>query len=155
MTFHWNTPHPFVYTLWSCFCATVTEQQQQWLYGQQSLNYLISGPAQVKCVDPQHTAVSAKAWWSLFLSFKCDRDMTAVSITRTACVRAQSRPTLCNPMDCSPPGFSVLGVSQARIVEWGALAFSRRSSQPRDRTGILCVSCVGRQILYPWATWKP
>ena len=66
---------------------------------------------------------------------------------------AQSCLTLCNPMDCSPPGFSVLGISQARIVEWGALAFSRRS-QPRDRTGILCVSCIGRQILYHRATWE-
>ena len=33
-------------------------------------------------------------------------------------------PTLCNPMDCSPPGSSVLGVSQARILEWVAISFS-------------------------------
>ena len=36
----------------------------------------------------------------------------------------QSRPTLCNPMDCSLPGSSVHGTSQARVLEWGAIAFS-------------------------------
>ena len=45
---------------------------------------------------------------------------------------AQSCPTLCDPMDCSPPGFSVYGISQARILEWVAISFSRGSSQPRD-----------------------
>ena len=37
---------------------------------------------------------------------------------------AQSCPTLSNPMDCSPPGFSVHGIIQARVLEWGAIAFS-------------------------------
>ena len=37
---------------------------------------------------------------------------------------AQSCPTLCDPMDCSPPGCSVHGISQARVLEWGAIAFS-------------------------------
>ena len=41
-------------------------------------------------------------------------------------------PTLCQPMDCSPPGSSVHGIFQARILEWVAISFSRRSSQPRD-----------------------
>ena len=55
----------------------------------------------------------------------------------------------CNPRDCSPPGSSVHGIFQARILECVAISFSRESSQPRDQT---CVSCVGRQILYCWAT---
>ena len=38
---------------------------------------------------------------------------------------SQSCPTLCNPMDCDPPGFSVYGISQARILEWVAISFSR------------------------------
>ena len=46
---------------------------------------------------------------------------------------AQSCPTLGDPMDCSPPGSSVHGILQARILEWGANAFSRGSSPPRDR----------------------
>ena len=46
----------------------------------------------------------------------------------------QSRPTLCNPVDCSLPGSSDHGVLRARILEW--VAFSRGSSQPRDRTRV-------------------
>ena len=43
---------------------------------------------------------------------------------------AQSCPTLCNPMDCSLPGSSVHGIFQARILEWVAISFSRRSPNP-------------------------
>ena len=43
-------------------------------------------------------------------------------------------PTLCDPMDCSPPGSSVRGISQARILGWVAMPSSRGSSQPRDPT---------------------
>ena len=42
-----------------------------------------------------------------------------------AALIAQSCPTLCDPMDCSQPGSSVHGLSQARVLEWGAIAFSR------------------------------
>ena len=49
-------------------------------------------------------------------------------------------PTLCNPMDCRPPGSSVHGILQVRILEWGAIPFSRGSSQPRDRTGVSCIA---------------
>ena len=48
-------------------------------------------------------------------------------------------------MYCSPPGSSVHGILQARILEWVAVPFSRRSSQPRDRTQ---VSHIYRQSLY-------
>ena len=37
---------------------------------------------------------------------------------------AQSCPTVCDPMDCSLPGSSVHGISQARVLQWGAIAFS-------------------------------
>ena len=43
---------------------------------------------------------------------------------------AQSCPTLCNPMDCSLPGSSVHGISQARVLEWGAIAFSDSLAYP-------------------------
>ena len=52
-------------------------------------------------------------------------------------------------MDCSLPGSSVHWISQARILEWIAISFSRESSQPRDWTW---VSCIGKWILYHWAT---
>ena len=50
--------------------------------------------------------------------------------------------TLCHPMDCSLPGFSVHGILQARILEWVAIPFSRRSSQPWDRTCIACFTGI-------------
>ena len=49
---------------------------------------------------------------------------------------AQSCPTLCDPMDCSPPGSSVHEIFQARLLEWVAISFPSRSSQPRDRTRV-------------------
>ena len=57
-------------------------------------------------------------------------------------------PTLCDPRDCSPPGSSVRGVLQARILQWVAMPSSRGSSPPRDRTWVSYVSCIGRQVLY-------
>ena len=60
----------------------------------------------------------------------------------------QSCLTLCNPVDCCPPGFSVHGILQARILEWVAVPSSRGSSQPRDRTCVSYISCTGRQVLY-------
>ena len=47
-------------------------------------------------------------------------------------VTSLSRPTLCNPMDCSLPDFSIHRIVQAGVLEWVALSFSRGSSQPRD-----------------------
>ena len=66
----------------------------------------------------------------------------------------QSCLTPCDPMDCSPPGSSVHGISQARVLEWVAISSSRGSSQLRDETRVLCVFYIGRQILYHCATWE-
>ena len=57
---------------------------------------------------------------------------------------AQSCPTLCDPMDCSPAGSSVNGIFQARILEWVAMSFSRGSSRPRDQTWVS--HTVGRRF---------
>ena len=46
--------------------------------------------------------------------------------------------TLCDPMDCSPPGSSVYEILQARTLEWVAVSFSRQSSRPKDCTHISC-----------------
>ena len=56
--------------------------------------------------------------------------------------------TLCNPRDCSPPGFSVYGILQAKILEWVAIPFSRGSSQPRDWT---LVSHIANIFFTIWA----
>ena len=45
-------------------------------------------------------------------------------------------PTLCDPLDCSPPGFSVHGVFKARILEWVSISYSRGSSRPREQAHV-------------------
>ena len=57
--------------------------------------------------------------------------------------------TLCDPMDCSPPGSSVRGILQARILEWVAIPFFRGSSQPRDQSR---VSYIAVRFFTVWAT---
>ena len=56
-----------------------------------------------------------------------------------SCLVAKSFPTLCGPLDCSPPGSSVHGISQARPLEWVVISLSRKSSLLRNRT---CLSCI-------------
>ena len=57
-----------------------------------------------------------------------------------AAILSRSRVWLfCDPMDFSPPGSSVRGISQTRILEWVAISFSKGSSQPRNWT---CASCI-------------
>ena len=51
-----------------------------------------------------------------------------------------SRVRLCNPMSCCPPGSSVCGIFQARILEWVAVSSSRGSFRPRDWTHVACVA---------------
>ena len=62
---------------------------------------------------------------------------------------AQSYPTLCDPMYCSPPGSSIHGILWAGIQEWVAISFSRGVSQPRDWTQ---VSCIAGRRFNIWAT---
>ena len=63
----------------------------------------------------------------------------------------QSCPTLCNPIVYSPPGSSVHGILQARILEWIAIPFSRGSSQTRDW---ILVSCIAGRFFTISATGK-
>ena len=63
--------------------------------------------------------------------------------------KVQSCLTLCNHMDCSLPGSSVHGIFQARVLEWVAISFSRKSSWPRDRTQ---VSHIAGRCFIVWAT---
>ena len=66
-----------------------------------------------------------------------------VKVKSLSCVR------LCNPMDCSLPGSSIHEILQARILEWIVIAFSRRSSRPRDQTRVSLIA--GRRFTI-WAT---
>ena len=93
-----------------------------------------------------------KNWWSSDTQYNVDEPekhdakwnmSDTKGYIQCACSVAQSCPTLCNPMDCSPPGSSVHGIFQVRMLEWVAISFSRGSSRSRDSTHI---SCIGRWI---------
>ena len=84
-------------------------------------------------------------WWNIIY----DSDSLNVISVCVCVLVAQLCPTLCNPMDCSLPGSSIHGISQARILQWVAISFSRGSSQPRDQTRVSCI--VGR-FFTVWAT---
>ena len=68
------------------------------------------------------------------------------AVTKRKVKVSQSCLTLCHPTDCSPPGSSVHGILQARVLEWVTIIFSRASSWPRDGTQVSGLHC--RQILY-------
>ena len=57
-------------------------------------------------------------------------------------VQSLSHVWLCDSVDCSLPAYCVRGIFQARILEWGAISYSRGPFQYRDRTYISCVSCI-------------
>ena len=67
------------------------------------------------------------------------------------CLVTKSYLTLCNSMDCSPPGSCVHGIFQARILECIAFSFPSGPSLTQG-LNLRLVSCFGRQILYLWAT---
>ena len=66
----------------------------------------------------------------------------------------QSCLTLCTPMDCSPPGSSLHGISQARVMECVAIASSRGSSQPRDQTCISMFPALAGKFFTTSTTWE-
>ena len=66
----------------------------------------------------------------------------------------QSCPAFCDPMGYSPPGSSVYGISQAKILEQIAIFSSKGSSRPRPLTPIPWVSSLADRFFYHWATWE-
>ena len=79
-------------------------------------------------------------WFPITMS----NNMTSVCV----CAVARSCPTLCDPMDCSPPGSSVHGIFRQECWNRFVISSFRRSSQSKDRACISCTSCIDRQILY-------
>ena len=61
-------------------------------------------------------------------------------LLNSVCPVDQSCLSLCDLLDCSPPGSSVQGILQARVLEWVAISSSKRSSQPRVQTHISCIA---------------
>ena len=113
-------------------------------------------------------AFGSHVWKTLSRTVRTRRVLTSTCEGRSSCVRiwesklepACSRPlqsalcihcvclTLCDPMDCSPPGSSVPRILQARILEWVAIPFSRGSSWSRDWTWL---SCIAGRFFTIWA----
>ena len=82
---------------------------------------------------------------------KCLAHSGCLAFSINACMHAKSLQScliLCDPIDCSPPGSSVHGILQARILESVAMPSSRGSSQPRDGVHVSYISCISRQVLY-------
>ena len=76
----------------------------------------------------------------LLLKYMCVCVCVCVCVCSVWCVLvAQSCLSVCDPMDCSLPGYSVHGILQARILEWVVIPFSRVSSQPRNQTRVSCI----------------
>ena len=75
-----------------------------------------------------------------------DKDFSSLS---NIMLVTQSCPTFCNTTDCSPPGSSIHGVFQARVLEWVTMSVSRGSSQRRDQTW---VSYIASRFFTIWAT---
>ena len=96
--------------------------------------------------------LSSSKWG--FLLFPMLSTFGVVSVSDITCSVTQSCPTLYDPMDYSPLDSSVHGILQPRILEWVTIFFSRGYSQPRDRAHASWISCVGRLIVYHWASFE-
>ena len=120
-------------TWWNCVQAIVVRQWTQWTQMDRSVqpNAITKKPAQQDGNDVPST--SPMAPWTQVCK----------------CQSLQSCPVLCNPLDCSPPGSTVHGISQAGVLEWAAISSYRGSSQPRDQTG---VSCISSRFFTIWVT---
>ena len=140
--------HILCHNTWLIFFMALTS-----LYNYGTLCHLLLGPLEGKRVCP-FLGVSKSTW-----PLVCTQQITVESMSTyqsqvlentspdqenwtfskqslewSTCT--QSCPALCNPVDCGPPGSSVHGIFQVRILEWVAISSSRRCSQPRDQMPI-------------------
>ena len=78
--------------------------------------------------------------WNELLQTPLQLQETLNGVVRVSKCQSLSRAQLCDPMDCSPPGFSVSGIFWARMLECVAISFTRGSSRLRDRTWVSCTA---------------
>ena len=103
----------------------------------------------VQVTEPQVTSLTWLTQGKIALI-----ELRTPTLSSTISFHVQLCSTLCDPGNWSPPGLSVHGILQARILEWTVISSSRGSSPPRDWTHVSWVSCTGRRILYHYATGK-
>ena len=104
-------------------------------------------------LDSLHSHLYPFIYLSVHSSFK--RKITCrVCVCVCVCSAAHSYSTLYHLMDCNPPGSSVHGIIQARILEWLDISSSRGSSGPRfELASPPCSAYVGKQTVYHCASW--
>ena len=107
---------------------------QVWIPDKHLSNQTISASA-FRAPGLGYTSATVKLYICIHALHVCVCVCVCVCVIRGGLV-TQSCPTLCNPLDCSPPGFPVHGISQARILEWVAISSSRGSFWPRDQTHV-------------------
>ena len=96
---------------------------------------------------PKESKLSFPPTWPLYWLLRReqpDPNFGHITLMCVCLLASQTCPTLCDLMDCSPPGLSVHGILQTRILEWVDIPYSKGSSRPRDQTHISFISCIGR-----------
>ena len=90
-----------------------------------------TSPSKLKCCNGLKNIFN-KSHWLNKTHLRATLSPQVAAAAAAAAKSLQSSPTLCDPIDGSPPVSSVHGILQARILEWGAISYSRGSSRPRD-----------------------
>ena len=129
----------------SSFSCELTSSSEKWEWGWRQQSFHI---CRKKKRRRRNELLHMKKKWAQIWKLLSKGTVTEQG-NSCCCLATKLCPTLCNPMNCSLPGSSVHWISQARILEWVAISFSRGSSWPREWTHI---SCIGRRILERWAT---
>ena len=105
---------------------------------------VVHGVAQSRTRVKRLSSSSSYIIWSVCVCVSCSSlafDIRyCLNLFFLTCSVAQSWPTLCHSKDCSPPGSSIHGIFQGRILEWVAISFSRGSSRRRNRIRVSCIA---------------
>ena len=137
----------------ACMCTVVLRRQPSPALGPSLEKFIIPGSGQF--LPLRLHGFSLQVWGP-------EQHNARERVVRTGeswplCVLAkslQSCPTLCDPMDCSPPGSSVHGILQARILEWVAMPFSRGSPHPGIKPVSLISPALAGEFFTISATWE-
>ena len=87
-------------------------------------------------------------------TFLCNQMYVFVCVCVCVCVCAQSCPTLCGPMDCSVPGSAILGIFQARILEWVVIPYARDFLNPGIEAASLVSPALEDGFFATNTTWE-